>query len=271
LKDSAPGQVRSGGTVKKSLWTRSVESAFEFHRIVEDIYPDGVRLIRFVVSDFVGRFLTPNWGAKLISLDELLKSFGVCGIPDPEADLSSCSIINGISMAVEAISELTELQKKQVELNSGIDGFRKRRRDVSPGEETEVLKPPIVGSEAPGEEERDLRHERFPERYEKLASLVERERNEIYELTLENATKKVSPNSGTIVVFTSTKTDDDIALLAKHISEVISSRNKMLKSLDGDKNFASIALVHVFFFIIYPVVEGNFPLPTPKPLTKVHF
>ncbi|VDN18555.1 unnamed protein product [Gongylonema pulchrum] len=220
------------------MWTRSVESAFEFHRIVEDIYPDGVRLIRFVVSDFVGRFLTPNWGAKLISLDE--------------------------------VSELTELQKKQVELNSGIDGFRKRRRDVSPGEETEVLKPPIAGSEAPGVEERDLRHERFPERYEKLASLVERERNEIYELTLENATKKVSPNSGTIVVFTSTKTDDDIALLAKHISEVISSRNKMLKSLDGDKNFAPIALVHVFFFIIYPVVEGNFPLPTPKPLTKMN-
>lgn len=36
-------------------------------------------------------------------------------MPDAKADLSSCSIINGISMAIEAISELTELQKLQLE------------------------------------------------------------------------------------------------------------------------------------------------------------
>lgn len=57
--------------VEKTLWTCAVESAFEFHRIVDEIYPDGVRLMRFVISDFVGRFLTPDWGTQLISQDQV--------------------------------------------------------------------------------------------------------------------------------------------------------------------------------------------------------
>lgn len=71
LKDSTSGQMRVVSQVEKTLWTCAVESAFEFHRIVDEIYPDGVRLMRFVISDFVGRFLTPNWGTQLISLDQV--------------------------------------------------------------------------------------------------------------------------------------------------------------------------------------------------------
>lgn len=58
-----------------------------------------------------------------------MKSFATCGVPDAKADLSSCSIINGISIAVEAISELTELQKKQSDLNSGFKCFGKYNND----------------------------------------------------------------------------------------------------------------------------------------------
>lgn len=58
-------------SVEKTLWSCAVESALELHRIVEEIYPDGMRLMRFVVSDFVGRFLTPSWGTQLIPYEQV--------------------------------------------------------------------------------------------------------------------------------------------------------------------------------------------------------
>lgn len=68
-----------------------------------------------------------------------MKSFASCGVPDAKADLSSCSIINGISIAVEAISELTELQKKQSDVNSGFKCFGKygKRGDSSMRQHTD--------------------------------------------------------------------------------------------------------------------------------------
>ncbi|EJW71871.1 hypothetical protein WUBG_17221, partial [Wuchereria bancrofti] len=62
-------------------------------------------------------------------------------------------------------------------------------------------------------------------------------------------------------------------MLTKHITEDIISRNKIVKALDGDKNFASITHVQVYFIIIYPVTDGNkdkIYLPTAKPLTKLN-
>lgn len=44
-------------------------------------------------------------------------------MPNSKADVTSCSIINGISMAVEALSELTELQKRNGSLRHGGDGL----------------------------------------------------------------------------------------------------------------------------------------------------
>ncbi|VIO95538.1 conserved hypothetical protein [Brugia malayi] len=183
LKDSTTGQMRVVSQVEKTLWTCAVESAFEFHRIVDEIYPDGVRLMRFVISDFVGRFLTPNWGTQLISLDQ--------------------------------------------------------------------------------------------DRVKRLSLKMKFARQKMYELTVENGIKKTFPNTGSIVVFTSLKRhiDEDIAMLTKHITEDIISRNKIVKALDGDKNFAPITHVQVYFIIIYPVTDDNkdkIYLPTAKPLTKLN-
>ncbi|VDM07915.1 unnamed protein product [Wuchereria bancrofti] len=279
LKDSTTGQMRVVSQVEKTLWTCAVESAFEFHRIVDEIYPDGVRLMRFVISDFVGRFLTPNWGTQLISLDQLLKSFASCGVPDAKADLSSCSIINGISIAVEAISELTELQKKQSDLNSGFKYFGKcsKRGESSMKQHSDEKQ--LEGKElldvVDDNNKTDLRNKRFAERVKRLSLKMKFARQKMYALTVENGIKKTFPNMGSIVVFTSLKRhiDEDIAMLTKHITEDIISRNKIVKALDGDKNFASITHVQVYFIIIYPVTDGNkdkIYLPTAKPLTKLN-
>ncbi|VDO66218.1 unnamed protein product [Onchocerca flexuosa] len=201
--------MRVVNQVEKMLWTCAVESAFEFHRIVDEIYPDGVRLIRFVISDFVGRFLTPNWGTQLISLDQLLKSFASCGVPDAKADLSSCSIINGISIAVEAISELTELQKKQSDLNSGFKYFGKcnKRSGSSTRQHTDdkQLENNDLLDVVDDKKKTDLRYERFADRVKRLSLKMKLARQEMYALTLENGIKKVFPNTGSIVVFTSLK------------------------------------------------------------------
>ncbi|VDK69929.1 unnamed protein product, partial [Onchocerca ochengi] len=274
LKDSTTGQMRVVNQVEKMLWTCAVESAFEFHRIVDEIYPDGVRLIRFVISDFVGRFLTPNWGTQLISLDQLLKSFASCGVPDAKADLSSCSIINGISIAVEAISELTELQKKQSDLNSGFKYFGKCSKRSGSSTRQHIDERQVENKEdlldvADDKKKTDLRNKNFADRVKRLSLKMKLARQEMYALTLENGIRKVFPNTGSIVVFT----DEDIAMLMKHIYEDIVSRNKIVKALDGDKNFAQITHVQVYFIIIYPVTDGNkdkIYLPTARPLTKLN-
>ncbi|EFO22174.1 hypothetical protein LOAG_06316 [Loa loa] len=277
LKDSTTGQMRVVSQVEKTLWTCAVESAFEFHRIVDEIYPDGVRLIRFVISDFVGRFLTPNWGTQLISLDQLLKSFASCGVPDAKADLSSCSIINGISIAVEAISELTELQKKQSDLNSGFKYFGKcsKRGENSTRQynDDEQFGSKDLLDFVDDKKKTDLRNKNFAGRLKRLSLQIKLAERGMHALTVENGIKKAFPNMGSIVVFTSLKSDEDIAMLTKHITEDIISRNKIVKALDGDKNFAPITHVQVYFIIIYPVTDGNkdkIYLPTAKPLTKLN-
>ncbi|VDN05596.1 unnamed protein product [Thelazia callipaeda] len=281
VKDSSTGQMRVINQVEKTLWTCAVESALEFHRIVDEIYPDGMRLMRFVVSDFVGRFLTTNWCTKLISADQveyfgLLKSFASCGVPDAKADLSSCSIINGISIAVEAISELTELQKKQSTLNCGSKGDKYGNRHERNSDQLNDKELGSIESSLNGlgdNKKRNLRCERLAERMKKLLPKMKQATSEIHALTAESDVRKTLPNMGSIVVFTSLKSDEDIAVLMKHITEDIISRNKIVKALDGDKNFAPITHIQVYFIIMYPVMDGNkdkIDLPTTKPLTKVN-
>lgn len=63
------------GTIKKTLWNCSIEAALEFHRVVTDLFPNGSRQLRFVMSDFVGRALTKSWAETkdLISYEEVIQ------------------------------------------------------------------------------------------------------------------------------------------------------------------------------------------------------
>ncbi len=72
--------------------------------------------MRLVVSDFVGRFLTPQWGEELITYEQLLAELGSCDVPNGAGDGDACSILNGLSIGVEALSETTPLQKRSVEI-----------------------------------------------------------------------------------------------------------------------------------------------------------
>jgi hypothetical protein len=40
--------------------------------VVADLFPHGTKQIRFVISDFIGKFLTPCWNERIISNEEVL-------------------------------------------------------------------------------------------------------------------------------------------------------------------------------------------------------
>jgi hypothetical protein len=52
-----------------------MEAIMEFHRVVEDLFPQGHKQLRFVTSDFIGKFLTEPWSEKLITKEEVCSLF----------------------------------------------------------------------------------------------------------------------------------------------------------------------------------------------------
>uniref|UniRef100_A0A915CA18 Protein asunder n=1 Tax=Parascaris univalens TaxID=6257 RepID=A0A915CA18_PARUN len=274
VKDSATGQLRVGTTVGKTLWTCATESALEFRRIVDEIYPDGSRLIRFVISDFVARFLAPSWGNKLVEQDELLSSLSACGVPDAKADAASSSIINGISMAVEAVSELSELQKKhrcifeksnESPNASGGSILPIIRRGASLRSKTNGVVEKLKVE--PTAESKDFRNTRFSHMKRVLPHAMRS-----WFSTDEGEVKKSTPNMGSIVVFTTINSDEEVSMIVKHVSEEITNRNKIISALDGDKNFASISHVQLYVVSLHPVgsMKNDTAASSRRPLTKVN-
>uniref|UniRef100_A0A915LVR2 Protein asunder n=1 Tax=Meloidogyne javanica TaxID=6303 RepID=A0A915LVR2_MELJA len=88
----------------KTLWNCSIEAALEFHRVVSDLFPQGQKQLRYITSDYVGKFITPGWSDNLISQKELFDALNACEAPQAGGDISSCSILNGILFALEAMT-----------------------------------------------------------------------------------------------------------------------------------------------------------------------
>ncbi|XP_033114593.1 integrator complex subunit 13-like [Anneissia japonica] len=92
----------------KSLWTCAVEAAFEYCRIVYDIFASD-RLIRFIAADTEARLLN-TWSKSDQQLSDLMHVFAELGPADPEASDDDCSIIHGLTAAVEVLCECSEEQ-----------------------------------------------------------------------------------------------------------------------------------------------------------------
>uniref|UniRef100_A0A915KVU4 Protein asunder n=1 Tax=Romanomermis culicivorax TaxID=13658 RepID=A0A915KVU4_ROMCU len=55
----------------KSLWTCCVEVALEYRRIISDLFQRNSKFVRFVLSDSIGRFVTPDWGEDTNRLENI--------------------------------------------------------------------------------------------------------------------------------------------------------------------------------------------------------
>ncbi|XP_044731997.1 protein asunder isoform X2 [Chrysoperla carnea] len=94
----------------KSLWTCSVESAIEYCRIVWDLFPQG-KLVRFIVSDTIAHILN-TWNPQTQNLTHIMNAMSMIGIPPRSVPANvELSVLHGLRAAVEALSELTDIQK----------------------------------------------------------------------------------------------------------------------------------------------------------------
>ncbi|XP_071960200.1 integrator complex subunit 13-like isoform X2 [Antedon mediterranea] len=94
----------------KSLWTCAVEAAFEYCRIVYDIFSSD-RLIRFIAADTEARLLN-TWKKSDQKLSDLMQIFAELGPANPEGNDENCSILHGLAAAVEVLCECTEEQHR---------------------------------------------------------------------------------------------------------------------------------------------------------------
>ena len=103
--------------ITKSLWTCSVEAIAEYCRIVWDIFPEGERLIRFVVCGADSAHDVNDWNPEVQSLQNCMEWLAKCSaISHSKAKQykpnEKSQIITGFHKAIEALSEPTYLQTK---------------------------------------------------------------------------------------------------------------------------------------------------------------
>lgn len=94
--------------ISKSLWTCSVEAAFEYCRIVWDVFPTN-KLIRFIVSGTSGRHLN-SWMQEDQSMTYMMAVMAQVGAPSESGTAKDYNILTGLTAAIEALCECSEVQ-----------------------------------------------------------------------------------------------------------------------------------------------------------------
>lgn len=113
-KPSAASNYQKLEPLDKSLWTCSIEAAFEFSRIVYDLFPES-KLIRMVVTKF--DCALNSWNVADQGLDNLMSIMGNIIPPMPqirqlfegEEFINLCKALN---IAVNSIAQTSELQQR---------------------------------------------------------------------------------------------------------------------------------------------------------------
>ncbi|KAK6027137.1 hypothetical protein OSTOST_06836, partial [Ostertagia ostertagi] len=208
------------GKCDKSLWTWCVEATLELHRTVWDLFsqerdPSSARLMRLVLADYVGRVLQPRWGTQLVTQQELLASLSAIGLPSANDDGESLAL-SGITLAIEALSQLSEAQIKG------------ERNEISNEKEIGVSKERSSFS-------------RVPKCWEcPSTSSVSAESD-----------RRVIENCGSVVIFTAYTEDERLAELENEVADMISGRNRIIKSLQ-DSTFSCINHVKLYIINVFP-------------------
>ncbi|CAJ0948989.1 unnamed protein product, partial [Mesorhabditis belari] len=225
VKELAGNKQKFVATIEKSVWSLAVECALEMHRIVSDVFPNNNKLMRFVLSDCVGRFLTSDtsdvmkqWGDSLISRNELHESIKSAGKPLTSED---SSILNGVRMAVDALSQKTNAYRK------AIDTAQKMGNRPGQGKRPRVPIPMRGGNLEANKQKRDQFLQTF------------------------------IPNRGAIVLMTSLKSEEELKSLEADIVEIVKGRNLIVKNL-GDDNFSPIEDLRCYIINVY---SGNLANP----------
>ncbi|KAK0420609.1 hypothetical protein QR680_014789 [Steinernema hermaphroditum] len=207
---SGPNQVQEG-IVHKSMWTLLTEAALEFRRVVADLFPEGDKQLCYVISDTMARVITPNWIAEkgALSHDDLITALCRYNCPDPATDPSTSGIRNGLSIAVETLSEKTPLQEEASTILNNDNG--------------EVfMKLPKI--DCPKMRKSDFLKNITKRVQSNLESLRQRSPSE--------AEKRLK-NRGSIVVFTSISSKNEVQEVAQYVADHLIDRNTLAANSDG--------------------------------------
>ncbi|KAJ7363294.1 hypothetical protein OS493_011578 [Desmophyllum pertusum] len=103
--------------VFKSSWTCSLEAAVEYCRIVYDIFPTEY-MVKVVVSDDSAHIVN-SWSYEQQCVPQLLKSFAGLGPPKDDNE-EDCSIMHGLTSAVQCLCEPIPQNSKTNQTNSAV-------------------------------------------------------------------------------------------------------------------------------------------------------
>uniref|UniRef100_A0A914DZV5 Protein asunder n=1 Tax=Acrobeloides nanus TaxID=290746 RepID=A0A914DZV5_9BILA len=231
------------GTIKKTLWNCSIEAALEFHRVVTDLFPNGSRQLRFVMSDFVGRALTKSWAETndLISYEELIDALSTCDVPNPKSDATSFSVLTGIALGLEAISEQSSLQKNIINMDPTKRRHNKKRRNTTRA----ISNDPTTFKE-------EVEYWRHTKRIDPKTLSRNQRLHEDGELAEKSKSDGlILTNKGNIIVFTSFNKPNDFNVIISDLLEKVKSQNQMVESL-VDANRLPIDELFVYIVNISP-------------------
>ncbi|KAJ1362872.1 hypothetical protein KIN20_022579 [Parelaphostrongylus tenuis] len=221
LKESSVNRVV--GKCDKSLWTWCVEATMELHRIVSDLFPQESepscsRLIRLVLADYVGRVLQHQWGTELVTQQELLSALSAIGPPSTNDDDEGAAI-SGVTLAIEALSQLSDAQLKE---------DRKK----------------TLNKNGANVKERD-NFLRIPKCWDSPSTS-----------SVSESGKKHQESCGSVVIFTSYTDKKRLTDLENEVAEMINNRNRIIKSLQDSSTFTCVNNVRLYIINILPTGQS---------------
>ncbi|GMR48676.1 hypothetical protein PMAYCL1PPCAC_18871, partial [Pristionchus mayeri] len=261
LAKNAPIETRK--CMSRNLWTMAIEATLEAHRVVSDLFPDGSRLMRFVLADAVSRKLNSDWGKTLLRQPELLTQLGSTGAPTTAAgaagDADATFLPLGVQLAVETLSETTDRYRKM--------------KNMDPKEQVPLIKYLSHSFAWKIHPTKTTQERIFQEQGLKLGKTAVTKTIVSPNGEEEEDTKKVQRpcyimNKGSILVLTRMKSDAEVAALEKEVTEAIETRNAQIAKTKDRKFTAKVDHVSLFILNLLPV--GEKATVTGKPLTKMN-
>uniref|UniRef100_A0A914L8H0 Protein asunder n=1 Tax=Meloidogyne incognita TaxID=6306 RepID=A0A914L8H0_MELIC len=205
----------------KTLWNCSIEAALEFHRVVSDLFPQGQKQLRYITSDYVGKFITPGWSDNLITQKELFDALNACEAPQTGGDISSCSILNGILFALEAMTERSPKQRN--DLREYLDYLDQK------------------------EEERLKLYARGPKSFDEILKEKQTKGN------FGKNNFRIN-NKGAVVIITSLESVSEYESIIEYFTEQILAKNESIKTAIDEK---MVRIDQTDLFILHVDLPGN--------------
>ncbi|KAI6239555.1 Cell cycle regulator Mat89Bb [Aphelenchoides fujianensis] len=216
VPDGTPGRFKN---TPQTRWASAVTGVLEFHRVLADLFPNGSKLLRLATTG--GRFLTQEWGDRLISYKNLTNALDRKG---PERGIEASAPLadglkSGLTMSIEAL----------------------KMPDQNADEDRQVAAEKIrAAAELRPNDDARLRNVR----------------PHVQQAEFAQKPPPATRNCGTVVLFTSVYSLDELRTILRNAESVISELNYNRFQLVSEvPDIADLEVDAVRLFLIHEAVE----------------